>query len=209
MDIYEAMERSLGVTMEILGQKLAERRLVPLRGKLDKDMANGICGTLVALDLKEAAPITLLISSNGGDVPSGKYIGDIIQTLRSPVDGLVIDRAASMAVDVLLTCRKRRALPHAEIYVHFTRCGFEVVRDSEAISDIDIAALTKKLTDDKRDREDLYMARLGKTRDQVHELFRLGEKYSLDYSADQALKLGFIDEIDRTFKFFAQTEKIS
>jgi ATP-dependent protease ClpP protease subunit len=94
-------------------------------------------------------------------------------------------------------------LPTAEFFVHFTRTGFECVRDSDEISDREIAMIKKQMTDDKKEREDLYIKRLKKSREEIHELFRLGEKYrSLDYTSQEALELGIIDKIETDFKFF-------
>ncbi|MFA6295721.1 MAG: ATP-dependent Clp protease proteolytic subunit [Candidatus Paceibacterota bacterium] len=208
-DIYSVMLDSLGISETALAKNLTERRLIPLRGKINEDMADGIIKIMLALDFKEVAPITLLIASSGGDVGSGKHICGAINMVRSPVDGLVIERCASMAVDILLSCRERRALPTAKFFVHFTRTGFECVRDSDEISDQEIVMIKKQMTDDKKEREDLYMKRLKKSREEIHELFRLGEKYrSLEYTAQEALGLGFINKIETDFKFFGHDEEV-
>ena len=206
-DIYTAMQEFLGLTPETLAIKLAEHRMVPVNGKMDREKSDAICRTIIAFEMKEIAPITLLISSGGGDVSSSNSIGDMIQSIYSPVDGLIIDHAESMAVDILLMCRVRRALPHAEFFVHFTRSGFKVVADSDTITNSEIATFKKRMTANKKAREDFYMARLGKSRKEIHDLFRLGEKYDLYYTAQEALRLGIIDEIDTTFKYFIKPPK--
>ncbi len=58
------------------------------------------------------------------------------------------------------------------------------------------------MTANKKDREDLYMRRCGLTREEVHNLFRMGEKYEMEYGAQEALKLRLIDKIDMDFKFW-------
>ena len=204
-DIYSAMEKAIGTKPAEVATHLATHRMVPIEGKITKEMADGVIRVLMALDLKEDKPITLIISSSGGDVHSGNKIGGMIKTFRSPVDGLVVGSACSMAVDILLMCRRRRMLRHAEIFVHFTRCGFDAVRDSDDITDSDMDAIRRKMTVDKKKREELYMTRLKKTREEVHDLFRIGEKYDTCYTAEEALKLGFVDEIDDDFKFFPTT----
>ncbi len=202
------MMESLGVSEDAVAKNMTGRRLIPIRGKIDSNMADGIIRVMLALDFKEVAPITLLIASGGGDVGSSKHIYGAIQMARSPVDGLVIGRCASMAVDILLSCRERRALPTADFFVHFTRTGFECVRDSDEISDGEIAMIKKQMTDDKKGREDLYMKRMKKSREEIHELFRLGEKYrSLEYTSQEALELGIIDKIETDFKFFGPEKK--
>jgi ATP-dependent protease ClpP protease subunit len=206
-DVYSEMQEALGMTPKIAAAKFAEQRFVPLDGKIDREKSHGICKVLIALDLKEVAPITILISSGGGEVSPSNSIGDTIRTIHSPVDGLVLDFAGSMAVDVLLMCRTRRALPHAKIFVHHTRSHFDVICDSDDLRDSDVDKLRRMMTANKISREDLYMRRLHKTREEVADLFRIGEKYDRDYTAQEALALGFIDEIDTTFKMFDKPEK--
>jgi ATP-dependent protease ClpP protease subunit len=201
-EIYAAMQKALGFTAETMAAKLAKHRVLIIDGKIDSERSTDICRVLAALELKEVAPITLLISSGGGDVLPANTIGDTIRALHSPVDGLVIGRAASMAVDLLLMCRTRRALPHAEFFVHFIRCNFNIVCDSDKVVGGDITAIKQKMTAGKKARENLYMKRLGKSRREVQDLFRLGEKYDLNYTAREALALGIIDEIDSKFKLF-------
>lgn len=201
-DFYAAMQEALGYSSELLAAKLAERRFVPIDGKIDREKADGIRKVLTAMELKEVAPITLLISSEGGNVTAGNRIIDMIQALHSPVDGLIIDYAGSMAVDILLMCRKRSALPHAEIFIHYTRWGLEVVCDRDDISDEDIADFRKRATAARREREEFYMKRLRRTRKEVVGLLRMGEKYSRDFTAREALEIGFIDKIDTKFKIF-------
>jgi ATP-dependent protease ClpP protease subunit len=154
------------------------------------------------MDFKEVKPITLLITSGGGNVEAGGQIISIIRSIRSPVDGLVIGHAGSMAVDVLLSCRERRAFPEARIFMHFTRCGFEVICDSDEITEHDVAALKKKMTSERDRAKNLYAKRLKKSEAEINRLFWLGEKYNLDYNAEEALTLGVIDRIDYDFKFF-------
>ena len=207
-DIYTAMQEALGSTSEAMAAKLAERRFVPIIGKIDREKVEGLGKILPVLDLKEVAPITLLISSGGGSIACSRYIGGIIDALHSPVDALVIERAASAAVDIVLMCRKRRALPTSTFFLHFARCTFEATLNSDIITAEDIAIFKKRMTANKRALEELYARRLGKKRAEIHRLFGIGEKYDIDYTASEALKLGIIDEIDTTFKYFEPTKPV-
>lgn len=197
------MTEALGYQFKTGVPKLIECRTVPLNGKINPEMADGICETLIAFDLNEIKPITLLIvSSGGGDVIAGRKIINTINILRSPVDCMVLNRAGSMAVDILLSCRKRLASPEAQFFVHFTRCGFEAIHDSDEITEADIATMKRIMTGQKDEREDLYMKRLKKSRAEIQQLFHLGEKFSYDHSAREALALGMIDGIVTNFKLF-------
>lgn len=205
--IYLAMQDALGVSQDILGTALAKRRLVPIIGEINSAMSDGVIEVLVSLDLKATAPITLLIASNGGSVPDGRHICGIVSALNSPVDGLVIRNADSMAVDILLHCRKRLALPTASFFLHFTRHKFHVIQDSDELSGKEIEAMKKEMTECKATREALYAKRLGKKPEEIHDLFRRGEKFHTEYFAEEALKLGIIDEVVKDFKFWTKEPK--
>ncbi len=201
-NIYAEIQNAIGVNNKVLASALAKRRMVPMIGEINRDMANGLIEILTALDLKETAPITILIGSNGGSVQDGQYVYGIIDTLNSPVDGLVIRNADSMAVDILLHCRKRMALPTASFFLHFTRHKFNVIQDSEKLSEYEIGALIKNMTEGKAERENMYAKRLGKDVEEIRRLFQIGEKYHTEYPAEEALELGIIDKIVTDFKFW-------
>lgn len=200
--MYSSIQRALETSDEKLAASLARRRIVPLVGKITREIGEEVTKTMVILEAKEVRPITLLISSGGGDVSAAGRIMDIISMLQSPVHGLVFGRAASMAVDILLFCASRSGMPHSEYFVHFTRCGFECISDSDTVTAEDIEALQQKFLGEKKTREKFYAEKLGITAEKVHELFRRGEKFNLDYNAEQAKALGIIQKIETDFKLF-------
>ncbi len=204
-DIFTEITEATGVDNSVLGKVYAGRRLVPILGEITPEMADGAARALMALDVVKIAPITLLIGSDGGCLKSSNDIGGIIQTLRSPVDGLVIGRAGSSAFDLLLKCRVRMALPNAMLFTHFCRHNIEAIIEGD-ISKKDLAELKRRLLHDRHDFEELYMKRLGMTRKQVYEICRLGEKFSMTYDARGALKHRMIDKIVKNFKLFGDCE---
>jgi ATP-dependent protease ClpP protease subunit len=201
-NLIETMLRLPGITTDDFAKKMLEQRMVFLDGKITPELADNIVKMFLAFDLKSNAPITLLIDSKGGDVKSANKISGFIQALNSPVDGLVIGECSSMAIDILLSCRTRRALQCAIFFMHFTRHGFEVVLDSEHVSEEILHGFERRMTDDKKAREEFYAKQLKKTPEEIHKLFHLGEKYDLHYTAAQALGIGLVTEIDTNFKFF-------
>jgi ATP-dependent protease ClpP protease subunit len=204
-EIYHEMIKELGVTPEEIAKKLISQRTVPLSGEINGDMAKGLRKVLLALDYKETAPITLLIDSHGGEVDEGKNILYTFPTLNSPVDGLVVGNCRSMAVDILLMCRERRALPNADFYLHFPRCRIMAIMDTEKITETDIKTITERMTSYTVESEQFYMDRLKKNRKEIKRLFYLGEKYNVHYNASQALDLGLIHKIETEYKYFKST----
>jgi len=200
-NLYDEMKKHLSKNDDEMVMQFVQRRFIPITGKITDEIAKGIIPVLARFDLMSHDPITLLIASNGGDIEAAGYIIDMIHGINSPVDGLVTQRAGSAAVDILLHCRKRMALPHSWFFVHFTRCGFDVVCDSDRLGKHDFRAFRKKILGAKREREQLYSMKLGKSLSEVRKLFHMGEKFHLEYSTDEALKLGLIGEVNRTFKF--------
>jgi ATP-dependent protease ClpP protease subunit len=162
---------------------------------------------LVAYELKEVKPITLLINSSGGDVKPGRNLGDVIKSLNSPVNGLVTDHAGSMAVDILLMCNERTALPASTFFVHFSRCEVEVVMDTDDLDDEDIASFRRRAVGDCEWRYELYAWRLKKSKKEIRAMFRAGEKFNLSYSAIEAKRLRMIDRIETEFKMFPPAKK--
>ncbi len=201
-DMYSEIIRAAGVTENMVISAFARQRMVPLHGKIDADKADGIAKTMIAFDLKEVAPIKLIISSKGGDVTAGEAIIDAIRSLNSPVEGIVVGHAASMAIDVLFACNRRTGLPHSRYFLHFQRKGFDIVCDDEVSKKSSITAVMNKIREGKARQEKCYAERMKKPVGEIRRLLRLGEALHAEYSADDAVKLNIIDEISRNFKYF-------
>ncbi len=201
-NIYDELKKRMGSKDDEAMDQFIKRRLIPINGKITDETAEGVIPLLSRFDLISNDPIKLLISSGGGNTDQAGYIIDAIHGMNSPVDALVIRRAASAALDIMLSCRERKALPNSTFYIHFGECGFKVTCDSDAVEDRDLAVLKKKLVGSKINRDKLYSRRLGKSVEEIHWLCKLGHKYNLDYSAEEALELGLIDKIVTDFKFF-------
>ena len=157
---------------------------------------------LLQLDYLSDEPIRLLIDTPGGDVAAGFKLHDFIKSLHSPVDGLVVGRADSTGATILQMCRRRLALPMSRIFCHFTRCDITLIDRDEAFDAEMGHIVVARARRYRNNIESLYVQRTGKTVEEVRRLFYLGETYSLDLSAEEALKEGLIDEILTDFKFF-------
>ena len=63
-------------------------------------------------------PITLKISSYGGDVTAGLGLMDIIMSSKTPIIGINMDIAASMSAILFTVCHVRYAMPDAVTLYH-------------------------------------------------------------------------------------------
>lgn len=158
---------------------------------------------MIQLDALEVRPITLYIHCPGGSYRHAYYLKNIINALNSPVYGLVIGKADSIAVDILQMCQKRMMLPHATLYNHFIRTGgFKVIARDDDFPIEDAQGIRQHVLGGKRKREEFFAERTGNTVQKIQEIFRKGEDYDLTMSAEEALEVNFADEIVKDFKFF-------
>ena len=105
---------------DALTARLLQDRIVILNGEIDEWQARNLTLQLSILSQKEA-PITLLITSEGGAVDAG---GAVIHAIRKaqlsdcPVSGEVRGYAMSMACVVLQECAFRFLAPEGIVMVH-------------------------------------------------------------------------------------------
>ncbi len=159
-------------------------RLVVLRGEIDREKQEAVSMAIELLDLQGRDPILLRIDSKGGDFYRGLYIAQNICFARSPVFGLVVGSARSSAFNVLQSCDRRLAYPMTDLMFH------------GPASDMPLDD-PNWLTDEKRtgrEWQTLQKSLASRSR-QPLKLIRRWSSSSRHFSAEEALKLGFIDEI--------------
>jgi len=180
-------------------------RVLRLIGEITPNSISSLAEEMVQLDFLEVQPITVWITSPGGDIAPAYYLKDVIDGLNSPVHGLVIGKASSAAVDVLQMCTKRMMLPHSELFCHYIRCGgYEIIGHNDAFSDLDAQAIVKHAQGHKHFREKLFSERTGKTIEEIRRIFYEGEMYRMVISSQEAKDINLIDEIVTDFKFFPE-----
>lgn len=184
-------------------------RAVLVAGEIRESLLDEIRLKLIGLekesmDKDREERILLLIDTPGGDVDTTYQLGDFIDCLSSPVDGLVVGHAGSMGADLLQMCRKRMMLPNATLFHHFTRTGFNFILRGNKVSEQDIRDLCQKAQSNHDNRVALYQKRTGMTKRQVFDLFRQGEDAKIDINPKQALEMGLIDGIEKDFRFFPE-----
>lgn len=129
-------------------------------------------------------PIILYISSNGGSVPDGYELIDVIESSKTPVYTVVMGYAYSMGLLISLAGHRRFAMPNATFLMHD---GSNFIMDSGSKAQ-DQAEFNKRLNLRIRD----YILSHSKLSPEVYDANLRVEWFMF---ADEAKEIGFVDEI--------------
>jgi ATP-dependent Clp protease protease subunit len=169
-------------------EQLLRRRLVPLTGAIDADVAGDIMARLLYLEGEDqAAPIELRINSPGGEVLAGLAVLDTMAQVSCPVHTTCAGMAASMA-SVLLAGGEpghRRATANARVLIHQPWAG----QFQGQAADIERAAKEALRLRERIDQ--LLAAATG----QPLERIKADSDRDTWFSAEEALAYGLIDQI--------------
>ena len=172
-------------TLDVMSE-LFNSRVLMLNTEVTAASCTQLIADLLVLERKDPhAPVTMLISSPGGDVHAGLGLIDVMNDVSCPVNTVACGLVASMA-SVILACGARRsAYANAQILLHQLMAGTGIAQQS----DIDILAAH---TAAMRARLDTLLARrCHLATSEVHAL----TDRDCWCDAEQALELGIIDEI--------------
>nr|YP_009447307.1 clp protease proteolytic subunit [Adenocalymma candolleanum]ATY48567.1 clp protease proteolytic subunit [Adenocalymma candolleanum] len=98
---------------------LYQQRILILGAEITSELANILTGALIFFSLKDPTKrFRFFINSFGGSVIDGVAIYDTIDTLRAPVETIVMGMAASMACFILSGGTVRIAFPNARVMMH-------------------------------------------------------------------------------------------
>lgn len=169
-------------------EQLLRRRIVPLSGAIDADLANDVNARLLYLDADDpGSPIELRINSPGGEVLAGLGILDTMTGLDSPVATTCVGMAASLA-SVLLACGargKRQATANSRILIHQPWAG----QFHGQATDLERAA---KETLRLRARvDDILAEATGQPTERIHT----DTDRDTWFSAEEAVAYGLIDSV--------------
>ncbi len=98
-----------------LEERLFDRRIVIMRGRLEGSVASQIAGALLALDAAGPEPVELHLSSHDGELVAAFAIVDAIDAVRAPVHVIVTSEVGGAALAVLAAANRRLAFRHAHI----------------------------------------------------------------------------------------------
>lgn len=150
------------------------------------DVQSGrVAGELLEAE-KGGRRVNIRINSNGGEVYCGIAIYNAIKNSRADVHIYVDGIAASMASVIALCGKPVEMSKYARLMLHSVSGGcYGNKKDMQKCIE-EIESLEDSLGD-------IYAARLGMSKDEVKSRFFDGEDHWL--TADEALRLGFIDGI--------------
>ena len=169
--------------------RLLKDRIIMLSGEVNDVTANLVVAQLLFLESEDPdKDIYLYINSPGGSITSGMAIYDTMQYIKCDVSTICIGMADSMGAFLLSSGApgKRFALPNSEIMIHQPLGGFQ-----GQATDIDIHArrilkiketLTRKMAESTNGKVD------------YETMVQMCERDNF-MSADEALKIGLIDEV--------------
>lgn len=112
-------ETSAGLERTTIYDELLRERSLVVAGEIEPGMAMGTCQHLMRLEREDpSSPVTVYVSSPGGQVGAGLAIFDALRTISCPIRTVCTELAASMGSIVFMAGDEREMLPHAEIMVH-------------------------------------------------------------------------------------------
>lgn len=112
-------ETSAGLERFGIYDEMLRGRELAIAGDIEPGMAMDICQHVLRLEREDpASPITLHVSSPGGQVSAGLAIYDALRTVSCPVRTVCTELAASLGSIVFMAGDEREMLPHAELMIH-------------------------------------------------------------------------------------------
>ena len=167
-----------------LQERLFERRIVLLTGRLDEAVAAETVAALTTLDVAGAAPIELHLDSADGTLEGAFVVSDALDQLRATVHARCRGQVGGPVIGVVAAAGHRSATAHTR---------FRLVQPTSQFSGTpDTIARQNRLHQDLLWRLHARLAHLtGRPAEEIAEDMRRG-RY-LD--AHQALDYGLIDEI--------------
>lgn len=191
MSPYILEEREMHVTqMDVFSRLMADRQIF-----FTEDVNNVSCSIVIAQllylnSISQTEDIVLNIASPGGAIDYGMGLIDTIGYIDCDVKTVNLSLAASMGLVLLVAGKKgkRISLPNARFLLHQPLISGGL---SGPVDDIKIEAEQLELM-----REKLYSFMGMRTGHTIDELKAMAPR---DYwfGAEEALKLGFIDEIQK------------
>lgn len=169
-----------------LTDDLFNSRVLTLEGRVTQESAMTLIKSLLVLERQDAeAPVTLLISSPGGEVYAGLALIDAMQHVSCPVYTVATGMVASMAAVILAAGTRRMAYAHAYVLIHQLMGGSGLAQQT----DIEIAA------DHAAELRGVLDALLAERGNCTQEEFHALTERDCWCTAERALELGLVDEI--------------
>lgn len=151
---------------------------------------------IIACAVNRGERITLLIDSDGGEYEEGRWLVDQIEAMGIEATGIAIGKCSSMAIPLLLVCKRRLALRGARFFFHNNSGSFKY-KSGESFRSV-----TKRLRQQMKesrimqsDYSSFCARRMGVSPQRIMQLIQDGEKENKYIHVKEAKKLGMIHEI--------------
>lgn len=187
MNNFYLEETSNGMREIAVASKLFTERKIFLVGTITSETAVNFTQAMMHLT-QSSEPISIYISSPGGDVNSGLVIYDLIQGCKNELRTYCIGQAFSMAAVILAGGQKGRRfiLPHSQVMIHEAMLGGEY--GGTAVS---VRNLAERLNDTQEQLNDILSRHTGRS---LKDIIR-DSSFDNFMSAEKAVELGFCDKI--------------
>ncbi len=170
-------------------ERLLSRRVIDLCGEVDENMAMYVRDSLMMLVANDNPDITVVITSNGGEVSVALAIYDMLVNYPGKVTGEIKSFCRSAATLIFQACGRRVISPNSKIKIHnilVSGLSLSVMRNPKKIA-IVIAGLEA----DQRTINKIYSLRTGQSLKKVEK----ESNRDIEMTAQEALEFGLVDEI--------------
>lgn len=170
-----------------------------ITGEITTEAANELQKQVSSLAQTEPKKITFIINSSGGSVVAGLAMYDTISALTNiETEAVIMGICGSAATYPALACDKVKMQPNATFFVHLCEGGLygtieEIQNDLIFFQNLQSQVLA------------IYAVKTGRTTEEIYNEIH-APKY---YTAEQALNLGWIDEITTEGVQFDLTNKMT
>lgn len=183
-----------GIPKSILSS-VPSNRWITITGIIVPETADRALEQVIDLNTKtKATEILCVVDSNGGEFSTGLDLFDLFRLSAAPVWGLVLGQAHSAAFMALQGCHRRLAARNARLLIHNPRIEVKSVFEFDTkFEDVrpTIEAIVTRVQEHRERTLSILLERSNLKREELEELLRRGK----NLSAEEALSLGFLDEI--------------
>jgi ATP-dependent Clp protease, protease subunit len=104
-----------------LDERLFDRRIVMVRGRLTGAVASQVAAALLTLDALGDEPVQVHLSAPDGELAAAFAVVDAIEAVRAPVEVVVTSEVGGAAAVILAAANRRLAFRHARIRLNEPR----------------------------------------------------------------------------------------
>lgn len=161
-------------------------REIFIDNEIDEKLSISVIKQIRYLASNSNEPITLIISSPGGDVDYGLSIIDVIKDCKLDFNAIAVGRVASMAALIFAMCKRRKMYKHSRILIHNPYLSSGAKGTLENV---------KQQADHLNDIQNLQAEMLAKACNQnVEKMLEICNKDQF-MTSSEALELGLCDEV--------------